>query len=171
MVFFYFVFFRVYFTSLFFQVFCFFALFSESLFCSLLNVLSFAIAKFIKVFYWFLLEFARLLMLFRLVIHWIFRERLLSHHHLVVIRLERNMKIAFQVESSLSQCCAHLRKYMLIEKMKNVFESRQVLLKHSKILFSLVDKSTNYLKHLRLSNISTTEINEFLLVADVPIKF
>ena len=46
-----------------------------------------------------------------------------------------------------------------------------MLLKHSKIFFSLINKTSDYLQHARLSNISTVEINKIFLFADVSIKF
>ena len=102
----------------FFQVLCFFASFSESLFCSLFNFLLLAIANFIKVFYWFLFKFTRFFALFLLVIYWIFRNCLFLHQHLIAVRFEQDMKIALQIKPLLLGCGVDFWKYVRIYVLK-----------------------------------------------------
>ena len=63
------------------------------------------------------------------------------------------------------------RKNVRVNVLKYVFVLRQILLKHSKIFFSLIDKSTNYLEHTRMTNISTVEITKIFFFADMSTKF
>ena len=87
------------------------------------------------------------------------------------VRFEQDVKIVFEVDASFLLCGVDFRKNMQVNVLKYVLVSRQILLKHSKIFFFLIDKSTNYLEHTRMTNISTVEINKIFFFADMSIKF
>ena len=108
---------------------------------------------------------------FLILIGWIFRGQLLLHQHLFAIRFEQDVKIVFEIDASFLWCGIDSRKNVRVNVLKYVFVLRQILLKHSKIFFSMIDKSTNYLKHTRMINISTVEINKLFFFADMSIKF
>ena len=127
-------------------------------------------AKFIEVFDWFLFVLMRFFWLFVVVICLIFHERLLSDHLLVAIRFEQDVKITLEVETAFFRCCVHLGKHMRIDILIYVFVSSQCLLKHSQILFSLIDETSHYFEHARLTNILTVEVDEIPVFGDVSIK-
>ena len=131
----------------------------------------FTVTKLIKVFDRFLFVFVRSFRLFVFLSRLIFCEWLLSDHLLVAIRFEQNVKITLEVETTFFRCRVHLRKLMRIYILIYIFVSGQMLLKHSQILFSLIDKTSHYFKHTWLTSISTVEVNEVFLFADVSIKF
>ena len=108
----------------------------------------------------------RFFWLFVLVIRLIFHERLLSDHLLVAICFEQDVKISLEVETAFFRCL-HRRKHMRIDILIYVFVSSQCLLKHSQILFSLIDETSHYFEHARLTNILTVEVDEIPVFADV----
>ena len=126
-----------------------------SIFASFSKSLLFAIAKLIKVLYHVWLN----LYVFFLIL--IFRGQLLLHQHLIAMRFEQDVKIVFEIDASFLWCGVDFRKNVRVNVLKYVFVLRQILLKHSKIFFSLIDKSTNYLEHTRMTDILTVEINKF----------
>ena len=129
-----------------------------SFFASFSKSLLFAITKLIKVLYHIWLN---LHVFFLILIWWIFRGQLLLHQYLIAIRFEQDMKIVFEIDASFLWCGVDFRKNVRVNVLKYVFVLRQILLKHSKIFFSLIDKSTNYLEHTRMTDILTVEINKF----------
>ena len=80
-------------------------------------------------------------------------------------------KIWKLLEASFLWCGVNFRNNMQINVLMDVLELRQMLLKQSNILFSSINKSTDYLQHAWLSNTSNAEINEIFLLADISIKF
>ena len=139
----------------------FFASFSKSLLFAIANLV---IIGFIS----HLIEFARFL----------FDSDLMDFSRSIVVastsyrvRFEQDVKIVFEVDASFLLCGVDFRKNMQVNVLKYVLVLRQILLKHSKIFFFLIDKSTNYLEHTRMTNISTVEINKIFFFADMSIKF
>ena len=130
---------------------------------------SLSIAEFIKVFNWFLFDPASSFV-FVFIISWILRQILLTNHHFILVRLKHDVQVVFQIESSFLGRSVNFRKYVRINVQENIFVACKVLVKHSRILFPLIDKVADNFKDTRLTNISTVQINKTLLFADVKLQ-